>query len=187
MSCGPGSPGYSRFAIDTGGKLIKNTNDFTLGYATARRDLACRYTLGFYDKQVEEGRSHEIRVAIKRPGLSVSYPAGYAFRTASEKRESLIRAAFIAPSVFQKGIVRTHIFPLHPKDPRTWECMLVVDFPVTLDSQTSASTECEFGVVVRNGAKLSHTADRKMRIDRTKPGRSTRHVVFSEPVNLEPG
>ena len=37
-----------RLANDTGGRLTRATNDFSLGFARAQRDLGCRYTIGFY-------------------------------------------------------------------------------------------------------------------------------------------
>jgi VWFA-related protein len=44
-----GSRALARLASMTGGRLTRNTNDLTIGYARARRDLGCRYTVGFYD------------------------------------------------------------------------------------------------------------------------------------------
>jgi hypothetical protein len=47
-----GPPGLHRLAVDTGGRITKNTNDLSLGIARAERDLACRYTIGVYDRNV---------------------------------------------------------------------------------------------------------------------------------------
>lgn len=174
-------------AIDTGGVFTKSTNDFSLGYARARTDQSCHYTLGFYEDDSEEGRGHEIRVRVGRPGLHVSYPAGYAFRSEEKRRVSLLKAAFTAPGMFQQGVVRAHLFPLGPKSKKSWECLLAIDFPLTVGSETGGAVERQFGVVVRKGATIVHGSSRKIRVDTRSARSSSRHVSFTEPLVLEPG
>ena len=43
-----GSRILSRFATETGGRSAAFTNDLSLTYRRAQRDLSCRYALGFY-------------------------------------------------------------------------------------------------------------------------------------------
>ena len=60
----------TRLANETGGRLTRFTNDFSLAFARAQRDLGCQYTIGFYlrdDGNVD--RPRRIKVNVLRPGL----------------------------------------------------------------------------------------------------------------------
>lgn len=174
-------------AIDTGGFFTKNTNDFSLAYARARTDQSCHYTLGFYEDDPKVERGHEIRVTVKRPGLHISYPAGYAFQSDESKKKSLLRAAFVAPTMFQQGVVRAHLFPLGPKSKKSWACLLAIDFPLTRGAETAGPVERQFGLVVRRGPTVVHGTTRRVKVDLKNAGSTNRHVSFIEPLELEPG
>ncbi|MGC1415592.1 MAG: VWA domain-containing protein [Candidatus Acidiferrum sp.] len=68
----------------TGGRAFVNTNDLTGAIRDAVEDSAVTYTLGFYiNSDSLDGKFHELRVKVKRSGLSVRYPKGYyAFKDA---------------------------------------------------------------------------------------------------------
>ena len=65
-------------ADETGGRAFVNTNDLTGAIRNAVQDSAVTYTLGFYiDSDSLDGKFHELRVKVRRSGLSVRYPKGY--------------------------------------------------------------------------------------------------------------
>ena len=93
-----GIPTMQKLAEETGGQAFVNTNDITGAIRKAVEDSAVTYTLGFYiDSASLDGKFHELRVQVKRKGLTVRYPRGYfAFEDApatnDEKRNDLATA-----------------------------------------------------------------------------------------------
>jgi len=67
-----------KLADETGGRAFVNTNDLTGAIRDAVEDSAVTYTLGFYiDSSSLDGKFHELKVQLHRPGLNVRYPKGY--------------------------------------------------------------------------------------------------------------
>ena len=67
-----------KIAEDTGGRAFANTNDITSAIRKAVEDSAVTYTLGFYiDPHSADGKFHELKVQVKREGLTIRYPKGY--------------------------------------------------------------------------------------------------------------
>ncbi|MGH9736924.1 MAG: VWA domain-containing protein [Candidatus Acidiferrales bacterium] len=93
-----GIPAMERMADDTGGRALVNTNDLTSAIRSVVDESAVTYTLGFYvDAKSLDGKLHELKVQVTRPGLSVRYPKGYfAFKdepaTKNEQQENFLTA-----------------------------------------------------------------------------------------------
>jgi VWFA-related protein len=67
-----------RLAELTGGRAFVNGNDLTGAIRDAVADAAVLYSLGFYiDLHSADGKFHELKVQVKREGLTVRYPKGY--------------------------------------------------------------------------------------------------------------
>jgi VWFA-related protein len=65
-------------AAMTGGEAFVNNNDLTGAIRKAVEDSAAVYTLGFYlESDSADGKFHELKVTVKRPGLLVRAPKGY--------------------------------------------------------------------------------------------------------------
>lgn len=172
----------------TGGRLTERTNDYTLGYARARRDLGCRYALGFYDHHPEADKRHQVRVESRRKGVHLIYAARYTFPSEKERRVQGLEAAFLVPQQFEGGGLRAHLFPLQPQDAKRWSAILAVDFPAVLPRSPSDST-WEFGVVLRRGSDVVHSFNRSIAVRRPDDDFSGGgpRVTFVEPVTLPPG
>ncbi len=172
----------------TGGRLTSDTNDYTIGYARARRDLGCRYTLGFYDHHPEADKRHQVGVDSRRNGVHLNYAARYTFPSEKERRSRAIEAAFLVPQQFDGGGLRAHVFPLQPQDAKRWNSLLVVNFPAVLPRSASEST-WEFGVVLRRGPDVAHSFNRSISVKRHVGDTSNDapRVTFVEPVTLPPG
>ena len=182
-----GPPMLARLASDTGGRFTYNTNDLTLGYARAQRDLACRYALGFYDR-LDEGQLRRMNIRVLRPGLRALSPASYKFRKKAKKSESMIRSAFLAPEMFSTGVLRAHAFPLRPHKSRGWETILVISFPVEFDEPVGGSVDLDFGAVLQVGQTVKHSFNRRMTLlAKDLRGNRERQVTFVEFVDLKPG
>jgi VWFA-related protein len=74
----PGINTMQRLAELTGGRAFVNGNDLTGAIRDAVADATVLYSLGFYiDPHSADGRFHELKVQVKREGLTVRYPRGY--------------------------------------------------------------------------------------------------------------
>jgi VWFA-related protein len=67
-----------RLAELTGGRAFVNSNDLTGAIREAVDDGAVLYSLGFYiDPRSADGKFHELKVQVRREGLTIRYPKGY--------------------------------------------------------------------------------------------------------------
>jgi VWFA-related protein len=73
-----GIPTMEKLAEETGGQAFVNTNDITGAIRKAVEDSAVTYTLGFYIRSdALDGKFHDVKVAVRGPGLTLHYPKGY--------------------------------------------------------------------------------------------------------------
>jgi len=178
--------------VDSGGRYTERTNDFTLAYARAQRDLACVYTLGLYVDPKEDS-PQGITIRVLRPGLRTIHPSQFVFRSESKKKESLLRAAWISPEMFQSGLVRAHLFPLRPASKRSWDGLLAIAFPVPLDTRGGEAVQREFGAVLTRtlsagGEKVIHRFSRSITLQPDRSDVTSKPTVtFLQEVDLEPG
>jgi VWFA-related protein len=67
-----------RLAELTGGRAYVNGNDLTGAIRDAVSDAEVFYSLGFYmDAHSADGKFHELKVQVKRSGLTIRFPRGY--------------------------------------------------------------------------------------------------------------
>jgi VWFA-related protein len=72
-------------AINTDGRAIINRNDLEKGLRQVVRDTSAYYLLGYNSSlATPDGRFHEIKIKLKRPGLQVRSRKGYWAPTAEE-------------------------------------------------------------------------------------------------------
>jgi VWFA-related protein len=183
-----GPPGLWRMASMTGGRLTSNTNDYTIGYARARRDLGCRYTVGFYDHHPEADKQHRVGINSLRKGVHLLYGARYTFQSDKQRRIQALEAAFLVPKQFSGGGLRAHLFPLQPQDAKRWNAVLVVDFPVVIPKAAS-DARWQFGAVLRSKSSIVHSFNRSLGLQSSGSESSgdAPRVTFIEPVTLSPG
>ena len=182
----------AQLAVDSGGRYTERTNDFTLAYARAQRDLACVYSLGLYIDPKED-HPQGITVRVLRPGMRTIHPSRFVLRSDGKKKESLLRAAWVSPEMFQSGVVRAHLFPLRPTSKDSWDGLLAIAFPVPLDARGGEAVQRDFGAVITRslsvgGEKVMHRFNRRFTL---QPHRSDvtsePTITFLQEVELEPG
>jgi hypothetical protein len=175
-------------ALETGGRLTQNTNDLALGVARAERDLECRYTVGFYDRNAKDDVRHEVVVRVNQPGLRVVHPSAYAFRSREARRWSLVKTAFTAPDMFTSNVVRAHVFPIRPEGKKSWTCLLAAEFPVVIAPSQEPSAIREFGITLSSGAKVYRSLSRKISLRALAAMTpQERKLSFLDEVELPPG
>ena len=72
-------------AEQTDGRAIVNRNDLAAGMKQIVRDTSAYYLIGYNSSQAPtDGKFHEIKVRVKRPGVQVRARKGYWALTAEE-------------------------------------------------------------------------------------------------------
>lgn len=130
-----------------------------------------------------------MRVESARDGVRLHHASRYSFPSRAERRTQAVRAAYLAPGMFEGGGMRAHVFPVEPKDSERWEALIAVDFPVPLEGGARAATQREFGVVLQRGSDVEHTFHRSITLtpDAKSGGSPERRVTFLEPALIRPG
>ena len=64
-------------AVDTGGYVIRNENDFGRAFTEIDRDTSSYYIVGFRTTRPPDGKYHPIAVRVKRSGVAVRARKGY--------------------------------------------------------------------------------------------------------------
>lgn len=129
-----GGPGeLRRLASETGGRMTADTNDIGLAYARARRDLGCRYTLGFHDRRPRADDKRRLTLRVARSGVRIVYPEFYVLRSPATKRESLLATAAMTPQMFSSDSLSAELFLLGPLSKHRWRALLAVELRLDPD------------------------------------------------------
>ena len=92
-----GIEAMQEMADDTGGHAFVNTNDITGAIREVVEDSETRYTLGFYvDAASVDGKFHELKVHVDRPGMTLRAPTGYFALKDTPGSANQSRAALLA-------------------------------------------------------------------------------------------
>ena len=129
-----------------------------------------------------------MKLRVRRPGLRAIHPSKYIFRSKSVQRESMLLAAWVAPEMFQTGVVRAHLFPLRPTDGNHWDALLAVSFTVPLADSAGGDAVRNFGATLHDGSVVMHELTRVITLRPDSPDvKSTPTVTFLDPVRVRPG
>jgi hypothetical protein len=201
---GPGA--LRRLAIETGGRMTADTNDITLAYARAHRDLGCSYTLGFYDRRLRLDKSRRLTIRVTgRRGLRVVYPEYYVVRSPEKKRASLLRTAGMAPHVFESDQIETQMFVLGPRSTSRWRTVMAVEIRLGSEEVVEQDEVWEIrGLLRKPNGTIIRSFQRKIPMPPTDlvtgknsvvtlfhefsvpPGRYVASVVLSDPEGQVP-
>jgi VWFA-related protein len=116
-----GIAAMKKVADETGGQAFVNTNDITGAIRKAVEDSAVTYTLGFYlSSAALDGKFHELKVEVKRPGLTLRYPKGYfAYPdTPPTKNDDQMRLATALQSPLQSSVIPLQATLSHVDQPQ---------------------------------------------------------------------
>jgi VWFA-related protein len=85
-------------ADETDGRAIVNRNDLAAGMRQIIRDSSAYYLVGYNSKKAPtDGRFHEIKVRVKRPGVEVRHRKGYWALTPDETARAIAPPKPIVP------------------------------------------------------------------------------------------
>jgi len=124
-----GPPVLHRLATETGGRVTSGTNDITLAYARAQRDIGCTYTLAFYDPgdRADNNRRLSIKFRKNRGGRRIVYPDFYVRRSPEQKKKSVVKTASMAPHIFESDRIRAEYFVMEADKLESWRMLVGVD------------------------------------------------------------
>jgi VWFA-related protein len=90
---------------ETDGRAIINRNDLDVGLKQVVQDSSAYYLLGYNSSNTAaDGKFHEIKVRVKRPGIQVRSRKGYWSLNKAEMAESLKAPAIPVPTAVTKAL-----------------------------------------------------------------------------------
>jgi len=108
-------------AINTDGRAIVNRNDLTAGMKQIVRDNSAYYLLGYNSTfTATDGKFHEIRVRVKRPGVQVRSRKGYWAFTNDDAKRALAPAKPEPPKAVETALASIATPTHSSRLVRTW-------------------------------------------------------------------
>jgi VWFA-related protein len=194
--------GLGQLADETGGILIRNTNDLTGGFKRIDQDMRNYYMLSYVPKNdTLDGKFRNIAVKVKRSGLDVAARKGY---YAVPSTGAIPVMSFEAPAlVLLESTPVPNAFPVRvaalkfPESGRPGLTPVVVSVPASSltfhQSEDKASYRAEFTVLVRFKNEAKDVVDKMSqnyvltgpmdRLDGVRQG----NVLFYREPELPPG
>jgi VWFA-related protein len=108
-------------AENTDGRAIVNRNDIAGGMKQITRDASAYYLLGYNSSQApSDGKFHEIKVRVKRPGVQVRARKGYWAMTADDTARALAGPKIAPPKPVEMALAAATARPSSASVIRTW-------------------------------------------------------------------
>jgi hypothetical protein len=110
-------------ADETDGRAIINSNDLARGLRQVVRDTSVYYLLGYNSSRApQDGKFHEIKVRVNRPGVQVRHRKGYWALTVEETARALEPPKPAMPREFDAALasITGGRLPSQPQVVRTW-------------------------------------------------------------------
>ena len=118
-------------ASRTGGRAYLHTNDLSKAIREAVQDARVTYTLGFYPiAEKFDGKFHELKVKVNRPGASLRYRKGY-FDVSEQPQDEKTRKTELNDAVWSpleaSGIGLVVNIQRDPAKPKTMNVFVKID------------------------------------------------------------
>lgn len=108
-------------AENTDGRAIVNRNDLAIGMKQITRDSSAYYLIGYNSAQAPtDGKFHEIKVKVKRPGVQVRARKGYWALTREEVARATAPPKPAVPKPVELAISNAVIRPSRASVVRSW-------------------------------------------------------------------
>ena len=108
-------------AENTDGRAIVNRNDLAMGMKQITRDSSAYYLIGYNSSQApSDGKFHNIRVRVKRPGVQVRARKGYWALNEQETAKALAPPKLGPPKPVEAAIAAAVTRPSRATVVRTW-------------------------------------------------------------------
>jgi VWFA-related protein len=100
-------------AADTGGFVVRNTNEFTRAVARIAEDAGTYYVIGYRPARAFDAKFHRVSVRVKRPRMDVRARRGYVAATRTAANETVSRELPAPPELVAADLAEA-INPLIP-------------------------------------------------------------------------
>jgi VWFA-related protein len=108
-------------AENTDGRAIVNRNDLAVGMKQITRDQSAYYLIGYNSSQApSDGKFHEIKVRVKRPGIQVRARKGYWALNAEQTARAMAPPKPAVPKPVEAAINSAIARPSRASVVRTW-------------------------------------------------------------------
>jgi VWFA-related protein len=108
-------------SLETDGRAIVNRNDLTIAMKQIVLDTSAYYLLGYNSNVAEpDGKFHEIKVRVRRPGVQVRARRGYWAVTREEARRSTSASSAAEPPKAISAALAVVAQPVRSRLIRTW-------------------------------------------------------------------
>ena len=108
-------------AEQTDGRAIVNRNDIAAGMKQITRDSSAYYLIGYNSAQAPaDGKFHEIKVRVKRPGIQVRARKGYWALSAEQTARALAPPTKPVPKPVEEALTAAVSRPSRASVVRTW-------------------------------------------------------------------
>jgi VWFA-related protein len=108
-------------AENTDGRAIVNRNDLVAGMRQITRDSSAYYLIGYNSSQApSDGKFHEIKVRVKRPGVQVRARKGYWALTTEETARAKTPSRIAPPKPVENALNTVETRPSSAAVVRTW-------------------------------------------------------------------
>jgi len=184
LASGGGNQTLVRFANESGGRMQPNTNDLSLPYRRAQRDLSCHYTIAARVNPNERRDPAKLSISVERHGVTLRAPETVQVFRDAEKRRSRAAAAYVDPGPFERPLVRAFAFPAIPGGNGKWDTLLAVSFPASVRPQ---GTDVDVRAVIRREHRTVDEYKRKLHVDPPAGGGATRPVTVMAKTKLGDG
>jgi VWFA-related protein len=174
----------SRLANESGGRMPFFSNDLSLPYRRAQRDLSCRYTVGAYIDPVAGRDPKRFGLAVTRPGVSLRAPETVQLFTEASKQQARVGAAYVDPGPFERPLVRAFGFPSLPAGGDKWETLLAINFPVPVGPK---GTDVDVKAALRRGNMRVDDYKRRIHVAPPEEGATARSVTMLGDATIPDG
>jgi VWFA-related protein len=108
-------------AENTDGRAIVNRNDIAAGMKQITRDSSAYYLIGYNSSQAPaDGKFHEIKVRVKRPGVQIRARKGYWALNAEQTARALAPPKLAPPKPVEAALASAVTRPSRASVVRTW-------------------------------------------------------------------
>lgn len=166
--------GGEHLAEETGGAIIRNTNDLAGGLGRVTDDSSSYYLLGYQPARAPDGKWHKIEVKVARPGVKVRARRGYLAAATAEPagipHELALWSALGSPTLPRDFEFRSGVLHLGAKE-KEREALVLVEVPLAAVRLTGDEDRRRFS------GRLSALANIK-----DEAGRSVRSLAVDWPI-----
>lgn len=189
-----GRESLNYLAVETGGRLFKDSNDLRVALSEISEMTSRYYILGYQPEDLERaGRFHTLKVKVRRKGARVSHRAGFHERPAPAAQTPLQRkfeaAQLVMTGLGARGLRLSALCLPFPAKGERQTLGLVLQVPLAdLPSGGSLSLEVYGYAVAEDGTVRDHLAQ-LARLDpsRIERGGGVEGISFFGTLKVPPG